>query len=215
MSGIGRLDKIHVEKFVQHTGRPVVIDRANIDTDQIIPKQFLKRIERSGYGQFLFYDWRFNLDDTLNNDFVLNDSAYADASILVAGPNFGCGSSREHAPWSLLDYGFRVVIAPSFADIFYNNSLKNGLLPVPLTESEIAQIGSNAGDSDYSLTIDLENRTVTDNRGLNAGFQIDEFHRHCLLNALDDIGLTLEHESKIAEFEARAAQVWRFQPFTG
>ena len=204
-----------MEQFVQHTGKPVVIDRANIDTDQIIPKQFLKRIERSGYGQYLFYDWRFNSDDTPRSDFVLNDPAYADASILVAGPNFGCGSSREHAPWSLLDHGFRAVIAPSFADIFYNNSLKNGLLPVRLTGTEIAQIRSNIGDGDYRLSIDLEHKSVTDNRGLNAAFEIDDFHRHCLLNALDDIGLTLVHESKIVEYEARAAKLSRFQSFTG
>ena len=191
-----------------------MIDRANIDTDQIIPKQFLKRIERSGYGEFLFYDWRFKSDGSPDEEFVLNDPSYSDASILVAGPNFGCGSSREHAPWSLLDFGFKVVIAPGFADIFYNNSLKNGLLPVCLPESEVEHIAANIC-GEYRLTIDLENKSVTDNRGLNAAFGIDDFHRYCLLNALDDIGLTLANESKIAEYEARAAKVSRFQSFTG
>lgn len=191
-----------------------MIDRANIDTDQIIPKQFLKRIERSGYGEFLFYDWRFNSDGSPSADFVLNDPAYSDASILITGPNFGCGSSREHAPWSLLDHGFRVIIAPSFADIFYNNSLKNGLLPIVLPEAEIAGIIVAASEPGYALTVDLENKLVTDNRGLSAAFEIDEFRRHCLINALDDIGLTLVHESKIAEYESRAAKAGRFQSFT-
>lgn len=203
-----------MEKFLKHTGKPVVIDRANIDTDQIIPKQFLKRIERSGYGEFLFYDWRFNSDGSPSADFVLNDPAYSDASILITGPNFGCGSSREHAPWSLLDHGFRVIIAPSFADIFYNNSLKNGLLPIVLPEAEIAGIIVAASEPGYALTVDLENKLVTDNRGLSAAFEIDEFRRHCLINALDDIGLTLVHESKIAEYESRAAKAGRFQSFT-
>lgn len=203
-----------MEKFLKHTGKPVVIDRANIDTDQIIPKQFLKRIERSGYGEFLFYDWRFNSDGSPSADFVLNDPAYSDASILITGPNFGCGSSREHAPWSLLDHGFRVIIAPSFADIFYNNSLKNGLLPIVLPEAEIAGIIVAASEPGYALTVDLENKLVTDNRGLSATFEIDEFRRHCLINALDDIGLTLVHESKIAEYESRAAKAGRFQSFT-
>ena len=193
---------------------PVVIDRANIDTDQIIPKQFLKRIERSGYGEFLFYDWRFNSDGSPSADFVLNDPAYSDASILITGPNFGCGSSREHAPWSLLDYGFRVIIAPSFADIFYNNSLKNGLLPIVLSDMEITGIIASASEPGYALTVDLENKLVTDNRGLSATFEIDEFRRHCLINALDDIGLTLVHESKIADYESRAAKAGRFQSFT-
>ena len=174
----------------------------NIDTDQIIPKQFLKRIERTGYGEFLFYDWRFNADGTRRGDFVLNQPRYENASILLAGTNFGCGSSREHAPWSLMDYGFRVVIAPSFADIFYNNSLKTGLLPVALDEKQVAELVRSAqSEEGCQLTVDLENQTVTDGRGFRANFEIDEFRRFCLLNGLDDIGLTLQHEAKISEYE--------------
>ena len=179
------------------------IDRANIDTDQIIPKQFLKRIERSGYGEFLFYDWRFDSDGTARADFVLNDERYQGASILIAGANFGCGSSREHAPWSLYDYGFRSVIAPSFADIFYNNSLKNGLLPVVLSEEAVKELADRSSHGDYVVTIDLEDQIVTDNEGFKASFEIDQFRKHCLINGLDDIGLTLQHEDKIAAYERR------------
>jgi 3-isopropylmalate/(R)-2-methylmalate dehydratase small subunit len=192
-----------VEKFTSHTGKPVAIDRANIDTDQIIPKQFLKRIERSGYGEFLFYDWRFNSNGTPVPDFSLNDPKYRSASILIAGANFGCGSSREHAPWSLYDYGFRSVIAPSFADIFYNNSLKNGLLPVALIDSQVAELIERSKDDDYRLTVDLQNQTVKDNDGFSASFEIDSFRKDCLINGLDDIGLTLKHAEKIAEYEKR------------
>src|SRR5215213_4489949 len=161
-----------MNRFRRHKGTLTPLFRANIDTDQIIPKQFLKRIERTGYGAFLFYDWRFNTDGTPIHDFVLNDPRFSGASILVAGPNFGCGSSREHAPWSMTDHGFRVVIAPSFADIFYNNSLKNGLLPVVLSEEKVAELARNAQNSEvYELTIDLENQTVFDRQGFQAVFE--------------------------------------------
>lgn len=191
-----------MEGFITHTGKAVSIPDSNIDTDQIIPKQFLKRIERTGYGAFLFYDWRFNADGTPKSEFVLNDPRYAGASILIAGANFGCGSSREHAPWSLLDYGFRVILAPGFADIFYNNSLKNGLLPIKLTAEEIDRLNkSSKKNGEYFLTADLENKLITDNDSFSAVFEMDEFSRHCLLNGLDDIGLTLQHEDKITAHE--------------
>ena len=192
-----------MEKFTVHSGKPVVIDRANIDTDQIIPKQFLKRIERSGYGEFLFYDWRFNSDGTQNGDFVLNEPRFQHASILIAGANFGCGSSREHAPWSLYDFGFRCVIAPSFADIFYNNSLKNGLLPIALSDALVAELAERNERPDYRLCIDLNDQVVTDDAGFAASFEIDGFRKHCLINGLDDIGLTLQHKDKITEYEAK------------
>ena len=181
----------------------VAIDRANIDTDQIIPKQFLKRIERSGYGRFLFYDWRYAVDGSPDTGFPLNDPKYAAASILIVGANFGCGSSREHAPWSLYDYGFRAVIAPSFADIFYNNSLKNGLLPVALSEEVVREIIDRSRLESYQITIDLERQMVADCRGFASSFDIDPFRKHCLLNGLDDIGLTLQHEEKITAYESR------------
>lgn len=194
-----------MNKFETFKGTVAPLFQANIDTDQIIPKQFLTRIERTGYGAFLFNDWRLNPDGSPKQDFVLNDPRYAGASILIAGTNFGCGSSREHAPWSLLDYGFRVVIAPSFGDIFFNNSLKNGLLPVRLDEDVVERlIETTQATEVYSLTIDLENKTVADASGVIATFEIDEFRRHCLLNGLDDIGLTLQHEEKITAFEARS-----------
>ena len=191
-----------MQKFTRHTGTTVAIYRQNIDTDQIIPKQFLKRIERTGYGAYLFYDWRFATDGT-PSDFILNDTAYEGASILIAGANFGCGSSREHAPWSLMDYGFRAVIAPSFADIFYSNALKNGLLPIALSEEKVSALAERSKlDTDHSLSIDLESRTISGDSFV-ASFEIDEFNRHCLLNGLDDIELTLQHESLIREFEAQ------------
>lgn len=192
-----------MEKFTTHSGKPVAIDRANIDTDQIIPKQFLKRIERSGYGRFLFYDWRYAADGTPNADFPLNDLRYAGASILIAGANFGCGSSREHAPWSLYDFGFRAIIAPSFADIFHNNSLKNGLLPIALAETEVAGLVKRSEQAAYLISIDLERQSVRDDHGFTATFDIDPFRKHCLLNGLDDIGLTLQLENKIADYESR------------
>jgi 3-isopropylmalate/(R)-2-methylmalate dehydratase small subunit len=192
-----------MQPFRVHTGKAAPLWRQNVDTDQIIPKQFLKRIERTGFGQFLFYDWRFDGDGKPVGDFVLNQPASEGASILVAGRNFGCGSSREHAPWALADYGFRAVIAPSFADIFHNNSLKNGLLVVTLSDDTVEQIAKRAeSDSGYRVTIDLESCKVTDTAGLAATFQIEPFARRCLLEGLDDIGLTLQHESKIAAYES-------------
>jgi 3-isopropylmalate/(R)-2-methylmalate dehydratase small subunit len=194
--------EVQMKPFGIHTGTVVPLDRANVDTDQIIPKQFLKRIERTGFGEFLFYDWRFRPTGEPDSSFVLNDPRYRKASILVAGKNFGCGSSREHAPWALEDYGFRAIIAPSFADIFANNCMKNGLLPVTLSDDEIAIIIQNALAIDnYELTIDLESRTVTDGGKFSASFAIDDFQRHCLMEGLDDIGLTLLHEADIAAYE--------------
>ena len=196
-----------MKPFRAHTGRVAPLDRANIDTDQIIPKQFLKRIERTGFGEFLFYDWRFKTDGKLDASFVLNEPRYRGASILVAGRNFGCGSSREHAPWALSDYGFRAIIAPSFADIFRNNCMKNGLLPVTLAENEILTIIQQAQSiKDYELTVDLERRSVTDGRGFSVAFGIDNFQRHCLMEGLDDIGLTLLHESDITVYEQKISR---------
>jgi 3-isopropylmalate/(R)-2-methylmalate dehydratase small subunit len=190
--------------FRIHTGRVALLDRANVDTDQIIPKQFLKRIERTGFGEFLFNDWRYLPDGTPDPSFSLNDPRYSGASILITGKNFGCGSSREHAPWALADYGFRVIVAPSFADIFANNCLKNGLLTVVLTEKEILELGRRAREIEgYQATVDLEECRITDPDGFSASFAIDEFQRHCLLNGLDDIGLTLQHESEISAYENR------------
>lgn len=192
-----------MQPFRKHTGLVVPLDRANVDTDQIIPKQFLKRIERTGFGEFLFYDWRSSTSSGKPGDFVLDAPRYANASILVAGKNFGCGSSREHAVWALADYGFRVVIAPSFADIFANNSLKNGLLTVRLSEDQIAEITRRAGQIEaYQLKVDLEVLRVQDEHGFAAPFAMDEFSRHCLLNGLDDIALTLQQKAQIAAFEA-------------
>jgi 3-isopropylmalate/(R)-2-methylmalate dehydratase small subunit len=189
--------------FTIHRGRVAPLDRVNVDTDQIIPKQFLKRIERTGFGEFLFYDWRFGADGEKSRGFVLDDPRYAGASILVAGKNFGCGSSREHAVWALADFGLRAVISSSFADIFANNSTKNGFLTVRLNEEEIAELMRRAQEpDDYQLTIDLEQCQVRDERGFRAEFLMDGFVRHCLLNGLDDIGLTLQHESEIAAYEA-------------
>jgi 3-isopropylmalate/(R)-2-methylmalate dehydratase small subunit len=196
-----------MQPFRKHTGIVVPLDKVNVDTDQIIPKQFLKRIERTGFGEFLFYDWRFAADGKergkKTGDFVLDAPRYANASILVAGKNFGCGSSREHAVWALADYGFRAVIAPSFADIFANNSLKNGLLTVRLSDEQVAEIMRRSKEvGDYQLTVDLETLRVGDGRGFSATFAMDEFSRHCLLNGLDDIARTLEHEGQIAAYEA-------------
>jgi 3-isopropylmalate/(R)-2-methylmalate dehydratase small subunit len=187
-----------------HKGRVAPLHRANVDTDQIIPKQFLKRIERTGFGEFLLYDWRRTSDGKHDPSFVLNQPRHAGASVLVVGKNFGCGSSREHAVWALEDFGFRVLIGPSFADIFANNCVKNGVLTVVLSEDEVAEIARRATKLDgYEITVDLEQRKVRDGHGFSATFQIDEFTRHCLLEGLDDIGLTLEHDSEIAAYEAR------------
>src|SRR3954465_3748743 len=191
-----------MKPFTLHTGLVPPLDRPNIDTDQIIPKQFLKRVERTGFGQFLFYDWRFHPDGEKRPDFELNEPRYRGASILIAGKNFGCGSSREHAPWALADYGFRAVIAPSFADIFSNNCLKNGLLPVVLGEEEVGELMLRATrEAGYRVTFDLEHCSVSDARGLHVSFSIDDFRRHCMLEGLDDIALSLQHESDIAAFE--------------
>lgn len=192
-----------MKAFTEHSGVVAAMDRANVDTDQIIPKQFLKRIERTGFGQFLFFDWRFHEDGSDNADFELNQPQFSDASILLARRNFGNGSSREHAVWALDDYGFRAVIAPSFADIFFNNCFKNGVLPIPVSE-EVAEalferVAENSG---YQLTIDLANQEIKDDLGLSVAFEIDPFRKECLLSGLDDIGMTLQQEDKIAAFEA-------------
>ncbi len=193
-----------MKPFTVHRGRVAPLDRVNVDTDQIIPKQFLKRIEKTGFGQYLFYDWRFDANGKKNPDFVLHDPRYEGASILVAGKNFGCGSSREHAVWALSDFGLRAVISSSFADIFANNSTKNGFLTVRLSEEEVAEVMRRAqGIDDYQLTIDLEKCEVRDDQNFCAKFPMDEFVRHCLLNGLDDIGLTLQHEAEIAAYEAQ------------
>ncbi|EOX3426570.1 3-isopropylmalate dehydratase small subunit [Vibrio cholerae] len=191
--------------FQQHTGLVVPLDAANVDTDAIIPKQFLQKVNRTGFGKHLFHDWRF-LDDAgekANPEFVMNQPRYQGASILLARENFGCGSSREHAPWALADYGIRVMIAPSFADIFYGNSINNQMVPVRLTEQEVDELFTYVHDTEgANITVDLEALSVTAN-GKTYHFEIDDFRRHCLLNGLDNIGLTLQHEAKIAEYEAK------------
>jgi 3-isopropylmalate/(R)-2-methylmalate dehydratase small subunit len=192
-----------MQPFTAHTGRVAALPRANVDTDQIIPKQFLKRIERTGFGPALFHDWRYRADGTPNSGFELNQPGAAGASILVTGPNFGCGSSREHAPWALQDYGFRVVVAPSFADIFYGNCCQNGLLPVVLTEGEVGELLGRAGRSPagYTLTVNLVEGSVRDDAGFAARFAMDPYRREMLLRGLDEIGKTLELEASITEFE--------------
>jgi len=192
-----------MQPFTKVTGVVAAMDRANVDTDQIIPKQFLKRIERSGFGQYLFFDWRFNEDGTPNPSFELNLPKNAGAKILLARRNFGSGSSREHAVWAIADFGLRSIIAPSFADIFYNNCFKNGTLPIQLTEAQIEDLFQrHAAHSTFTLAVDLEQCTVTDNKGFVASFTVESFRRHCLLNGLDDISLTLENADKISEYEA-------------
>jgi 3-isopropylmalate/(R)-2-methylmalate dehydratase small subunit len=192
-----------MKSFKQHTGLVAPLDRDNVDTDQIIPKQFLKRIERTGFGEFLFYDWRYLPDGTLNSNFILNHPRYQGASILVAAKNFGCGSSREHAPWALAEYGFRVIIAPSFADIFANNCFKNGMLPTTLPGPTVLEIMQRTQENEgYKLTVDLEAQTIADEIGLSTTFRVSEFQRYCLLEGLDDIGLTLTHEEAISAYEA-------------
>ena len=191
-----------MQPFIKETGLVATMDRANVDTDQIIPKQFLKRIERTGFGQFLFYDWRFLDDGSENPEFELNQPAVKGASILVARRNFGSGSSREHAVWAIDDFGIRAVLAPSFADIFYNNCFKNGVLPIPLTEEQIEDIFQRQANTEgYQLTIDLESKKITDNQGLEIPFELDDFRRHKLLNGLDDIAMTLEKDADIAAYE--------------
>ena len=189
--------------FATHTGRVAALPRGNVDTDQIIPKQFLKRIERTGFGPALFHDWRYRADGAPNPEFELNRPSAAGASILVTGPNFGCGSSREHAPWALQDYGFRAILAPSFADIFYGNCCQNGLLPVILTEDEIGELlrRASASPHGYSLTVDLVDNSVSNDAGFRARFTMDPYRREMLLRGLDEIGKTLELETAIAAFE--------------
>ena len=198
-----------MQPFTKLTGLAAPLDRVNADTDQIIPKQFLKRIERTGFGQFLFFDWRYLADGkTPNPEFELNQPQYQGATILITGKNFGCGSSREHAPWALEDYGFKAILAPSYADIFYNNCFKNGMLPLTLPEETIALLLERAKTPGYQMTVDLENLTVSDSLGFSQTFEVDPFRRHCLLNGLDDIGLTLQHEPDITTYESKRP-VWK------
>jgi 3-isopropylmalate/(R)-2-methylmalate dehydratase small subunit len=191
-----------MQPFTEHTGLVAPLDRVNVDTDQMVPKQFLKWVTREGYGRVLFYDWRYREGEVPNPDFVLNQARYQGASILLARANFGCGSSREHAPWALLEYGFRALIAPSYADIFYNNCFKNGLLPVTLPDAQVDELFRRTAQTPgYRLTVDLEAQTITDASGLEFSFQIDPFRRDCLLKGWDDIGLTLRFAEKIAAYE--------------
>lgn len=198
-----------MQPFVRETGVVVPLDRPNVDTDQIIPKQFLKRIERTGFGQFLFNDWRFRPDGSLDPDFELNRPGYENGTILLAGRNFGSGSSREHAPWALDDYGFRAIIAPSYADIFYSNCFKNGILPVILPEEVVNDLMARAAERPgYRLTVDLERGVISDEEeGDIASFEVDPFRRHCLLEGLDDIGLTLRHEAAVTAYEQRRSSL--------
>lgn len=190
-----------MEPLKIHQGLVYPLNRSNIDTDQIIPKQFLKRIERSGFGQFLFYHWRFDDNGNLRPDFSLNDPKYQGASILVAGENFGCGSSREHAPWAVQDFGFKIVIAPSYADIFKNNCVKNGILPIQVSDEQVQYIIRKAESEEYQLTVDLENQVVYDNEGFKVTFEIAPYPKVMLLNGWDEIGVTLTYEDKIKQFE--------------
>jgi 3-isopropylmalate/(R)-2-methylmalate dehydratase small subunit len=192
-----------MQPFTTLTSQAMPLDRTNVDTDQIIPKQFLKRIERTGYGDFLFFDWRQTPAGEPVPDFVLNDPRFKGAKILIAGKNFGCGSSREHAAWALSDYGFRCVIAPTFADIFFSNAGKNGILLVRLSEEDVEKLLHNAETiPGYQLTVSLPDQTVTDGQGFSAKFDVDPFRKFCLLEGLDDIGLTLRHAAELDKFEA-------------
>ncbi len=193
-----------MEAFVKHTGLAAPLDRANVDTDQIVPKQFLKRIGRTGFGEVLFHDWRYLGDGRPNPEFVLNRPEYTGASILVAGRNFGSGSSREHAPWAIRDFGIRAVIAPSFADIFRNNCLRNGLVPVAVSEDSVRELMARASAGNgYTITIDLTDCSVRDDHGLNLEFAMDEFWRQCLMQGVDEIELALNHREEIEAYEAR------------
>ena len=193
-----------MEKFKNVKSRPVPLNSAHVDTDQIIPKQFLKRIERTGFGQFLFFDWRFNDDGSPNEKFILNDLRFKNSEILLAQENFGCGSSREHAPWALRDYGFKVIISSSFADILYNNCFKNCILPLVLNEKDLEYLfESTLNLNDYMLNIDLEKNLLADNKGFKISFDVDPFRKKCLLEGLDDIALTLEHSEKIDKYEKK------------
>src|SRR5271168_4160323 len=194
--------------FTKLTGLVAPMDRVNVDTDQMVPKQFLKLLTREGYGRVLFYDWRYLPGEKPDPNFVLNYPRYKGASVILAQANFGCGSSREHAPWAILDYGFRAILAPSYADIFYNNCFKNGILPVTLSNEQIDEIFARTEkDEVYSVTVDLEQQVVTDDKGLRYPFTIDPFRRECLLKGLDDIGLTLVHEAEISAFEKKHLKV--------
>ncbi|MFZ3201652.1 MAG: 3-isopropylmalate dehydratase small subunit [Candidatus Acidiferrales bacterium] len=197
-----------MQPFTKHTGLAAPMDRVNVDTDQIVPKQFVKLLTRDGFGRFLFYDWRYLAGEKPNPDFILNAPRYRGASVLLARANFGCGSSREHAPWAILDYGFRAIIAPSFADIFYNNCIKNGILPVTLSNDQMDELFRRTeANEGYRLTVDLEQQIVTDERGLRYEFAIEPFRRETLLQGLDEIGLTLGHEAEIAAFESKNLRV--------
>jgi len=193
-----------MKAFQNHTGKAVALLQSNIDTDQILPKQFLKRTEKSGYGEFLFYDWRYDANGNPNENFILNQPRFQDASVLLAGVNFGGGSSREHAPWALQDFGFRIIVAASFADIFYNNCFKIGLLPIVLTTEIVAKLARRAENfDDYLITADLANLEISDNKNFCAAFQVDDFRRRLLLEGLDEIGLTLRFENEISRYEKR------------
>ncbi|WP_028546727.1 3-isopropylmalate dehydratase small subunit [Paenibacillus taiwanensis] len=195
-----------MQPFTTLKGLVAPVDRVNVDTDAIIPKQFLKRIERSGFGQFLFFEWRFDEQGNKIESFPLNQPAYQGASVLISRANFGCGSSREHAPWAILDFGFRCVIAPSYADIFYNNCFKNGILPIQLSEEQVEELFQRTAQyANYHLEIDLENKQLKDDYGLVYSFDLDEHRRQFLLQGLDDIGLTLKHDEAIAKYEAQHA----------
>jgi len=200
-----------MKKFTTLTGVAAPMDMINIDTDMVIPKQYLTTIERTGLGRGLFHEMRYNADGSDNPDFVLNKPAYKNASILVTGENFGCGSSREHAPWALLDFGFKCVIAPSFADIFYNNCFKNGILPIRLPQEYVDKLMDDADrGANATISIDLEAQTITGPDGGEITFEVEEFKKHCLMNGLDDVGLTMEHEGKITSFEddRKVTQPW-------
>ncbi len=187
--------------FTTLTGKAVALDRVNVDTDQIIPKQFLKRTEKTGFGQFVFYGWRFHEDGTLNADFELNQPENQGGEILVANENFGCGSSREHAPWALQDYGFKVVIAPSFADIFFQNCLKNGMLPIRLEKEKVDYLLNAAKNQPYELTVDLENETISDNQGFSSPFVVTDYWKKMLINGWDEIEITLQLDEEISKYE--------------
>lgn len=191
-----------MEAFSTHQGLVAPLDRVNVDTDAIIPKQFLKRIERSGFGKYVFFEWRFDFNGNKIEEFVLNKPEYDGVSILLTRANFGCGSSREHAPWAIADYGFKVIIAPSFADIFYNNCFKNGILAIKLTEEEVDSLFKRAESIEkYNLSIDLDNMQIKDNEGLTIQFELDDFRKEYIIKGLDDIGLILKYEEKIREYE--------------
>ena len=198
-----------MEKFTKLSSIVAPLDRANVDTDQIIPKQFLKRIERTGFGEFAFFDWRYLEDGVPNPDFILNEDRYRNANILVSGRNFGSGSSREHAPWALMEMGYKAIISTSFADIFRNNCMQNGLLPVILEESDVDTIMARAlRGSGYKVTVDLKTQSVTDAQGLNVVFDIDPFRKNSLLEGLDDVGITLTLDQSIDSFEENRSERW-------